>query len=221
MADSEIFELDTESQQYPKHDTAGDEDHGFFIRDDAEEFDADERQLGAQLDAQAGAGASGGERMEAAPPSEFDPAALHVPEGLAVDHELVQDFGDLVGEMNLSQDQAQSLVDLQVKAMQAQESQLAEMRQSWRAELKNDPEYGWTRFEATLDDAKAVMRRFDKSGEVLTALTTTGFGDNPAIIKMLADIKRSISEDEFVNATEKPSGKRHLYDELWPETAGS
>lgn len=93
-------------------------------------------------------------------PQEFDPTAIKVPDGVTADPALMQDFGKLVGEMNLSQDQAQALVDLQVKALQAQENQFVELRRNWVEEIKADPKYGGERLESTLQDATAVMRRF-------------------------------------------------------------
>ena len=219
MADNESndIDLDKESQLFPQNNTEGDAgtiDNG---NDEAAQAAAQQKpdeQSGGEPEQKAG---QEPEPKPAVAPQEFDPAAIKVPDGVTADPALMQDFAGLVGEMNLSQDQAQQLVDLQVKTLQAQEAQFMEMRRTWVEELKADPEYGGKRFDATVNDAQAVMRRFDTSGEVLKTLNGTGFGDNPAIIKMLANIKRVISEDEFVAADSKATEKKHLYDDLWPD----
>lgn len=220
MADNESndIDLDKESQLFPQNNTEGDAgtiDNGKGQEaEQAAEQEPEQPESGKDTEQES---EQESERKPAQAPKEFDPAALNVPEGMTVDQPLVEEFGKLVGELNLDQEQAQQLVDLQVKTLQAQEAQFMEMRRTWVEELKADPEYGGKRFDATVNDAQAVMRRFDTSGEVLKTLNGTGFGDNPAIIKMLANIKRVISEDEFVAASEKATEKKHLYERLWPD----
>lgn len=222
MADDESLDLDKESRLFPQSDTEGSadnmDDNGNGEAEQAAAQQKPVEQSGGEAEQKAG---QEPEPKPAAAPQEFDPTAIKVPEGVTADPALMQDFGKLVGELNLSQDQAQALVDLQVKALQAQENQFVELRKSWVEEIKADPKYGGERLESTLQDATAVMRRFDESGEVLKTLQVSGFGDNPGIIKMLANIKRAISDDEFVTASDKATEKQHLYDRLWPdEVAG-
>ena len=220
MADNESndIDLDKESQLFPQNNTEGDAGEGDNGKGQEAEQTAEQKseqpESGKDTEQES---EQESERKPAQAPKEFDPAALNVPEGMTVDQPLVEEFGKLVGELNLDQEQAQQLVDLQVKTLQAQEAQFMEMRRTWVEELKADTEYGGKRFDATVNDAQAVMRRFDTSGEVLKTLNGTGFGDNPAIIKMLANIKRVISEDEFVAADSKATEKKHLYDDLWPD----
>lgn len=223
MADNEADEsldLDKESQLFPQHDTEGSADNmddGDNGNDEAAQAAAQQKpdeQSGGEPEQKAG---QEPEPKPAVAPQEFDPAAIKVPEGVTADPALMQDFAGLVGEMNLSQEQAQALVDLQVKAMQAQENQFVELRRNWVEEIKADPKYGGERLESTLQDAAAVVKRFDESGEVMKTLTASGFGDNPAIIKMLANIRRRIADHEFVTASDKATGKQHLYDRLWPD----
>ncbi len=212
------IDLDKESQlfQSPQNNTEGGESGGDNGKEQetAQTPDQKPAQPGGESDQESG---EEQERKPAQVPQEFDPAALNVPAGIEVNQDLVQDFGKLVGEMNLSQEQAQQLVDLQIKTLQVQEERFAELRRTWVAELKADPEYGGKRFDATVSDALAVMRRFDPSGEVAKTLNGTGFGDNPAIVKMLANIKQAISEDEFVAANGKTTQEKHLYHRMWPD----
>lgn len=215
MAD-ENLDMDKESQLFPQNDTEGSEgtdDNGKGQEEEqapGRETAQDEQKPGQESEPES-------EPKPAQEPQEFDPAALKVPDGMLTDPALVHDFGKLAGEMNLSQAQAQQLVDLQVKTLQAQESQYLQLRNSWVEEIKADSKYGGERLESTLQDAGAVLRRFDPGGEVTKTLKTTGFGDNPGIIRMLADIKRVISDDEFVSSTGKATEKKSLNDRLWPD----
>ncbi len=221
----EKIDLDKESQLFPQNNTEG-------SADDSDDTGATDQKLGQGPDKQgqpatddkAGQAPTqepkigeGEEKKDAEAPPAFDPAALKVPDGLTTDKALVQDFGKLVNDMKLSQEQAQELVDLQVKALQAQEAQFLEVRETWVNELKNDPKYGGEHFNATVQDAGAVIARFDDSGEVLNTLVASGFGDNPAIIKMLANIRRAIGDHEFVSVAEKATNKKSLNERLWPD----
>lgn len=200
MADNENFDLDKDSQLFPQNNTEGSADGSKTEEKDPAPKDIGKPEDGDAPKGEAPKGDASDKEADPKPaeaPVEFDPTALKVPEGVVPDAELLNSFGELVGKMNLSQEQAQELVDLQVKAVQAQEAQHTEVRRQWVEELKADPEFGKTRFDGTVSDAQAVLRRFDDSGEVLQALQASGFGDNPAVIKMLARIKRSISDDEF------------------------
>lgn len=215
MADNENFDPDKDSQLFPQNNTEGSADDDKAEIQDQGPDDAKKTEDGDGSKNEAADKEPGPKPADA--PAEFDPAALKVPEGVTPDAELLNNFGELAGKMNLSQEQAQELVDLQVKAVQAQEAQHMEVRRQWVEELKADPEFGKTHFEGTVSDAQAVLRRFDDSGEVLQALQASGFGDNPAIIKMLARIKRSISDDEFITTSDKSSNKKSLNERLWPD----
>ena len=151
------------------------------------------------------------------PPASFDVESLHMPPDITADKDLLNDFGNLAGEMNLSQEQAQKLVDLQVQNLRCQETRFKHMRNQWVEELRRDPEYGGQRFNATIKDAESVLQRFDTDGVVLQTLQATGFGDNPAVLKMLARIKQVISDDEFVSASGRAKNTKSLNEILWPD----
>ncbi len=209
--------VDQDSQLFPQNNTGGNEDANDKTTEankeaapenPAPEDKTPEQDKDGQSDKE-------GEPKPAAAP--FDPAALSVPEGFEVDPGILAEFADKAKAMNLSQAQAQELVDLQIKVGRAQMEQHVQVRQSWVAELKADPEFGGTKFDSTVEDARAVMRRFDKDGKVLEMLSSSGAGDNPHIIKMLANIKRSISEDQFVDERGGNTSEKSLTERMWPD----
>lgn len=215
--DNGINDIAESSQLFPQNNTKGNE--GWQRVDnmsDAEESAPDFAREDAP-DFGPGADRENTDR-EGMADAAFDPADLEVPEGFTVDPAVLDEFADKIRDMGLSQAQAQELVDLQVRTGQAQLAEHARIREAWVSELKVDPEYGGAAFERTVRDARTVMRRFDADGQVLDVLVNSGFGDNPAIIKMLARIKRSMSEDQFVS--ERGGGRlpeKSLAERLWPD----
>ena len=220
MADDvnkDTSDVDLDSQLFPQNNTGGNEDS----KDTAAEADKDAAPKDpAPEDKTPEHGKENQPDKEGEPkPAEatFDTAALNIPEGFEVDPGILAEFTDKAKTMNLSQAQAQELVDLQIKVGRAQMEQHIQARQAWVAELKADPEFGGTKFDATVEDARAVMRRFDKDGKVLEMLNDSGAGDNPYIIKMLANIKRSMSEDQFVDERGGNTSEKSLTERLWPD----
>lgn len=224
--------IDQESQLFPQNNTGGNEGQNNEQAVDKANASpaaaamapapadqgttAQAEQKNTEAGVQAGADAAQGADPKAAA-APFDPAALRIPSGFEVDPGVLNEFAGKIKDMNLTQAQAQELVDLQVKSGQAQVTQHNQIRQAWVEELRRDPEYGGAAFEGTVQDAQAVMRRFDADGQVLEMLANSGFGDNPAVIKMLANIKRSMSEDEFVTERGGNLPEKSLNERLWPD----
>lgn len=124
------------------------------------------------------------------------------PEGITFDEGIFSKFTDLAKGLNLSQDNAQKVMDLAIENMnhvqKVQEDAWKKTRENWVKEIKTDKEFGGEKFNETLERSKRVMNKyFDK--DVLTFLDNTGFGDNPALIKGLAKIDKAFSEDISVN----------------------
>ena len=143
---------------------------------------------------------------------------FQVPEGVALDEGIMNDFVARAKELNLSQEKAQEMVDLGVKvldnAMEAQREQYAQLRQQWVEELKTDQEFGGSNFDKTVEQAQQALRKF--GDESLTELLEeTGYGDNPALIKFLARITKATSEDNSASGDPpavKKSREEILYD---------
>jgi len=71
-----------------------------------------------------------------------------------------------------------------VEAQQAEaDKQLAE----WRKEVIESPEYGGDNLEATKQKARKLVKTFASDG-LIELLESTGYGDNPEVVKFLADV---------------------------------
>lgn len=118
--------------------------------------------------------------------------------------------------MNLSQDQAQQLVDFHA----AQAAQMAEasneaaaaIRTSWQAQVKADPELG-PRLPAVrqaISSALDVLGDPKLAGEFRKAMDFTGAGDNPAFVKALYKLSQMVIEPRkhVAGTGPSPAGQR-------------
>jgi len=121
---------------------------------------------------------------------------LTVPEGVTVPdgaHELFKG-------MNLSNDQAQKFVDFYMTQAQAQLKAANEsattIRESWRAQVKADPDIG-PRLPAvrqTISSALDVIGDAKLAQQFREAMDFTGAGDNPAFVKTFYKLAQMVTE---------------------------
>ena len=156
------------------------------------------------------------------PPKAADPvpqdAELKLPEGVKVDTQFLEKAKAAFKAQNMTGAQAQAVVDAYAENVAAQnkafEEQQTKQREEWRASVKNDPEIGGAKFEASQAVvAKAVDRFF--TPEFRKLLDLTGLGDHPAMFKGLFQIGSRISEDTIAGAVgegAKPVTLANFYD---------
>lgn len=122
-------------------------------------------------------------------------------EGMELDAEVLGEFTGLAKELNISQEAAQKLIDLQTKIAnkQAQEYQVAveKQKEQWMAAVKSDPDLGGENYDKSVASAVKVIQAFG-SPELREVLTSTGLGNNPELFKFVHRISQAISEDKFV-----------------------
>ena len=92
-------------------------------------------------------------------PEEY--AEFTVPEGTTLDEQTATEFKGLAKELDLTQEQAQKLLDFGGGKLRAQiEAPYKvwnEMQAKWQAEVKADPEIGGTKYEQSIKDAAQVF----------------------------------------------------------------
>lgn len=173
-------------------------------------------QSGSLLGGQPPAGMEGGQNTQtqgqqgAKPAKNLDAATQYekftVPEGFDYDDGKVSEFATLARELNLSQEQAQKLVDLHVRHWLGFEEQTRAQSEEWRKQTMNDPEFGGQKFMQSLQDAHRFVNAF--GGEKLRiALDATGAGNHPELFKAFALAGRLLGEDRLVKgAGAAPTG---------------
>ncbi len=138
-----------------------------------------------------------------------------VPEGFELDPEVSKEAQDIFRKANLSQEQAQELVNFYTKhtkeAFEAPFNAYLDQREQWRNEIKADPVLG-----GKLDQVRAAIgRTIDSLGDPALinafrqAMDTTGAGDNPAFIRAFYKLSERLSEGQPVQGGgPAPTGQR-------------
>lgn len=133
-----------------------------------------------------------GEKEEEGAPENY--GDFTVPEGYALDGELKEAAVEMFRELNLSQEQAQKLVDYYVQRdldnKAAFLSDLAAKQKSWREALRQRPNFATERAAA-----KKAMQKYITSPEEKALFKDTWLTDHPAMFTLFAKIGSSLRED--------------------------
>lgn len=174
-------------------------------------------------DADGGTGDSGdsegledGEDKDEAPEGAPDEYADFVaPEGVDLDPEAMEAFRPVAKELNLTQEQAQRLVDLQSETAQrwaqAVQQHVIDTRTGWREAAAKDPVIGGEKFAENLAIAKEGRDLFGEDAELKELLDSTGLGDHPAVIRHFFNVGNANREHDFVKSG-KPEKSKSFYD---------
>lgn len=127
-------------------------------------------------------------------------------DGYNVDTETLGKFTELAKGLDLTQEDAQKVMDLAVEnmanAQKIQEQAWLKQREEWAKDIKADKDFGGEKFNETMERAKRSIANFFGE-DVLTFLDATGYGDHPGLLKGLAKIDMAVGEDKIVDG--KPS----------------
>ena len=138
-----------------------------------------------------------GDKPEGAPEKyEFQAA-----EGVELDTEALKEFEPVARELNLTNEQAQKLVDAYPKILAGVQQRQAEAWQKtteqWAADVKADKEIGGDKLKTNLSAAQRALDQFG-TPELKEYLNTTGLGNHPDLVKTFVKIGKAMSEDGMV-----------------------
>lgn len=154
----------------------------------------------------------GGQSDEPAPPPTYDPFTL--PEGIQLEAEKVTEFTGLLAELEQSgkadhlavQAFGQKAVEFYVNEVKrvledTQKQQLEtweKTRNDWKEAFLKDPEIGGNRFQTTVDSAQNFIRTHggtaEQQIEFRNLMETSGLGNHPVMIRILAKAGSAMSE---------------------------
>lgn len=118
--------------------------------------------------------------------------------GLETDSSVVQAFSEVAKELNLTQDQAQQVLNGVAPALKKEsEGYIENLRSEWVNSVKTDPEIGGDKLPENLGKAIQVLDAYG-TPELKSLLGETGLGDNPEIIRFLVRTHQDIGEDRFL-----------------------
>lgn len=147
----------------------------------------------------------GGEPQPKAPAAPETYAEFKFPEGTKVDKARLDSALPIFREANLSQDQAQKLVDwytkLQTDDAKAGVDLVAAMHAEWGTKLASDPEIGSKLDSVKVDIGRALSHLGPAETAFRSAMDLTGAGNHPDVIKGLYKLSQLIGEGRPVTGT--------------------
>lgn len=145
-----------------------------------------------------------------------------LPEGVEVsDAEMMAEFQGVAKALNLTQRQAQRLIDLYIQHQDRLQGRALEgwkqANDMWANQVKEDPELGGDGHARMVGYARAALKRFG-SVELNDVLDHLGVGQHPEILRFFARVGRALAEDEVISSPlTTQTKKKSLADRLWPD----
>ncbi|EOF5964932.1 peptidase [Salmonella enterica] len=138
-------------------------------------------------------------------------------EGQELDTAALEQFEPIARELNLTNEQAQKMVDLYgTKIMPMVQQQQAEAWQKtteqWAADVKADKEIGGDKLTGNLSAAQRALAQFG-TPELKEYLEGTGLGNHPELVKAFIKIGKAMSEDGMVDGSNQ--GQRSAAEVLY------
>lgn len=204
QGDGETQQQTQEKTQTQDNATGTDSDKGSETQKTEEELAADKAKAEKVEKEQ---------KQDGAPEKyEFKPA-----EGQELDAAALEQFEPIARELNLTNEQAQKMVDLYgTKIMPMVQQQQVEAWQKtteqWAADVKADKEIGGDKLTGNLSAAQRALAQFG-TPELKEYLEGTGLGNHPELVKAFVKVGKAMSEDGMV--TGKESGQRSAAEVLY------
>lgn len=148
------------------------------------------------------------------------------PDGYTLDPKVIEEATPIFKELNLTQDQAQKLIDIQLKreisSAEAGQKAYNDMRAGWVAEVKADAEIGGKLSEVKQTIGKGLDSLGDPTlvASFKEAMNLTGAGDHPAFVKAMYKMSQRLTEGAPVSG-KGPSPHGQTAPNAAPPTAAS
>jgi len=141
-------------------------------------------------------------------------ADFTLPETFKVDDTVLGEFKTLAKELNLPQEAAQKLVDMQAKLQsgnaeaftQTLQAHVDKTAQDWANTAKADPEIGGAKFTENVAVAKTALDTFG-TPELKALLKESRIGNHPEVIRFMFKAGKAISQDGFVPGRSSSAAK--------------
>ena len=137
-------------------------------------------------------------------------------EGVELDADALKDFEPVARDLNLTNEQAQKLVDAYPKILAGVQQRQAEAWQKqtegWAETVKADKEIGGDKLTANLSAAQRALDQFG-TPELKEYLNATGLGNHPDLVKTFVKIGKAMSEDGMVDGSNQ--GQRSAAEVLY------
>lgn len=140
---------------------------------------------------------------------------FEAPEGQAFDDQVIEAYSEVAKELNLSNDDAQKLLDKVAPVMAArQQEKIKAVVDGWSESAKTDKEFGGEKLNENLSTAKKALDAFG-TPELKALLNESGLGNNPEVIRFMYRAGKQISEDTFIGGKAPSGSDKSLADKLY------
>jgi len=127
------------------------------------------------------------------------------PEGHVLDDGVIGKFSEVAKELNLSQTNAQKVLDVMAPAIaERQQAALQTMTAEWADSARADKEFGGDKLDENLAIARTAMEKF-ATPEFRTLLNDTGLGNHPEVLRVFVRAGKAISPDTVVTGKQAPA----------------
>lgn len=156
--------------------------------------------------------AEGKEGADAAKPKDPEPFELTAPDGYPINEAGLKGLNDLCKSANLTKEQGEAVLQHMAGNYSAFQEQQQAQGKAWIEEFKADKDFGGDKFDASVAEAQKALATFDEGGTVSKMLQETGYGNNPAVLRIFARVGRALGEDKLPGmsggAEDKPLEER-------------
>lgn len=153
-------------------------------------------QTEAQTEAQA---AEPNTPAEAVVPEAYE---FPMPEGITLDKAAFDEFSAVAKELKLDQATARKVADVGIKMAQRQHEVFETTKAAWAEQSRTDKEIGGDNFDQNMAVALKTLNAFG-SPELKDVLNVSGLGNHRAVIRLLVNVGKVISDDGFVTGSPK------------------
>ena len=146
-----------------------------------------------------------------------------MPEGFERDPEVFDALEEVAREIDLSQEEAQTLVDKLLPTMHRRAAeQEAAVHEQWVEQVKADKEIGGDKLDENLATAKKAVKAY--ASAEMQELLNGPLGSHPAVVRFLVNVGRTVSEDKFVSGERReqpidPRDDAAVARKLYPHSA--
>jgi len=142
-------------------------------------------------------------------PEEY--ADFTLAEGAEVNETVLGEFKSFAKDLNLTQEQAQRLVDFQQTVEVQRAEAFQEQVNAWVDSAKNDKEFGGKQFEENTALANEALKEYG-TAELITLLKDTRMGNHPEVIRTFYRIGKALKEGSSARSSSSSGGPKKLTD---------
>lgn len=130
-------------------------------------------------------------------PASSNEYKINLPEGVEINNEILAEFTGLAHKLGLNNKQVEAIAHFELQKEQA----MHEMSEQSRARAEEALKKNWgAEFDVRMNTAKEVVRIYsEKFPDAMQEVVNGPAGNNPAVIAMLAELGRHLSEKGVIN----------------------